>query len=69
MTTLGSLGVGHHGEIMDARGQCRLMELGFLPGAAVEVISDGDTMLVRLGDQRMCLRRDSAERVSVLELD
>jgi Fe2+ transport system protein FeoA len=43
----------------------RLQELGLVPGADVEVLSAGETMLVRVGEQRLSLRRAAAEAVSV----
>lgn len=44
----------------------RLQELGLVPGAPVEVLSSGDSILVRVGEQRLVLRRELAHEVSVL---
>ena len=43
----------------------KLQEMGFVPGASVEVLSQGQPMIVRLGEQRLCLRQEAAEAVSV----
>lgn len=67
--TLGNLRTGCHAAVIDVadhtKGELRLRELGFAPGAEVEVILSGETLLVRLGEQRLCLRKDSADGISV----
>lgn len=54
---------------MDALVTRRLKELGFLPGAWVEVIGHGlfggDPVSVRLGDSKFALRRAEARKVRV----
>ncbi len=43
----------------------RLQELGFVPGAEVEVMDAGCPRLVRVGDARICLREAQARGVRV----
>jgi Fe2+ transport system protein FeoA len=43
----------------------RLQELGLIPGADVEVLSCGEPMLVRVGEQRLSMRKKTAETISV----
>ncbi len=51
----------------DNRPAClRLQELGLVPGAPVEVIATGSSIIVRVGEQRLCLGRELAHAVSVL---
>ena len=70
--TLGNLREGCQAAVTEVceceRAELRLQELGFVPGTPVEVLCQGETMLVRLGDQRLSLRRESAEAVSVYPL-
>lgn len=69
--TLGNLRPGALAEVLDvgtSRGGLRLRELGFAPGVSVEVLRGGDTLLVRLGEQRLCMRTESADAVSVIPL-
>lgn len=44
----------------------RLQELGVVPGAPVEVISRQSGMLIRVGDQRLCLGEALARAVEVV---
>lgn len=47
---------------------CRLMEMGFIDGAEVEVVGRaplGDPIQVRVGDYRLSLRREQAELVEI----
>lgn len=46
--------------------RARLQELGFLPGAEIEVLAPGTPCIVRLGrETRLCLRGDEADAVLV----
>ncbi|MDH5175101.1 MAG: ferrous iron transport protein A [Gammaproteobacteria bacterium] len=80
--SLASLGKGARGVIFDVRDDAqslgdeaqstvsrRLLELGFVPGETVEVISvvwpGGDPMAVRLGNTTFALRRREAAAVLV----
>lgn len=60
---------GDHGVGVDEL-QRRLLEFGFVEGAAVEVLHEGvirrDPIVVRLDDMRVALRRRDAEDVWVL---
>lgn len=44
----------------------RLQELGLVPGAPVQVLSNSAGLLLLLGDQRLCLGEDLAKAVDVL---
>lgn len=69
--TLGNLRPGALAEVVGVsvtQGSTRLRELGFAPGVSVEVLSGGETLLVRLGEQRLCMRASSAEAVAVSPL-
>jgi Fe2+ transport system protein FeoA len=46
----------------------RLQELGFVPGASVEVLGSGCPMVVRVGETRLCLREEQAAGIRVLPL-
>ena len=80
--SLASLGKGAHGVVLDVRDDAqslgdeaqstvsrRLLELGFVAGETVEVISvvwpGGDPMAVRLGNTTFALRRREAAAVLV----
>ncbi|MES2200854.1 MAG: FeoA family protein [candidate division FCPU426 bacterium] len=53
-------------EVLDRdRHDTRLQEIGIVPGAQVEVLATGTTMLVRVGEQRLSLRKEAAEAVTV----
>lgn len=73
MVALSELAVGQRGTIaaiagIDALSQ-RLMEMGLLEGAAVEVVGFapfGDPMEIRLGDSCLSLRKREAARISVI---
>lgn len=43
----------------------RLQELGFVPGANVEVLSTGCPLVVRVGDTRLCIREAQASVIKV----
>ena len=75
MITLDQLHVGQQARIHSLQGTDslvqRLMEMGLLEGAEVEVVGFaplGDPMEIRLQDYRLSLRRTEAARVSVLPL-
>ncbi|MDP1617361.1 FeoA family protein [Phenylobacterium sp.] len=63
--------VDHHGLSADEL-ERRLLELGFVEGAAIEVIHEGaigrDPIAVRLDDMRVALRRHDAADI-VIRLD
>lgn len=70
MASLDQLPVGRTARIaaLDGDGALlqRLLEMGFLEGAAIEVLGVaplGDPIEVRLGDYRVSLRRSEAARV------
>lgn len=72
MRTLDQLRVGEHGRVTDVLGDDalvqRLMEMGLLDGAEVEVLAFaplGDPIEVRLCDYRLSLRRNEAARIRV----
>ncbi len=44
----------------------RLREMGLCAGAFVEVLNNDSTVLVRVGEQRLCLAADYAREVTVL---
>ena len=64
--------VAHHGLSADEL-ERRLLELGFVEGAAVEVIHEGlfggDPMAVRLDDMRVALRRGDAAEVTLIQAE
>lgn len=70
MTSLDQLRVGQRGRITALDGDDplvqRLMEMGLLEGAEIEVIGFaplGDPVEIRVGDYRLSLRRVEARRV------
>ena len=72
MRTLDQLKVGQRCTVAEVIGEDalvqRLMEMGLLEGAEIEVLGFaplGDPMEVRLGDYRLSLRRSEAARVTV----
>jgi ferrous iron transport protein A len=72
MPSLSQLRIGQRGRIdsiaADEAALQRLLEMGLLEGAEVEVIAVaplGDPIEVRLGDYRLSLRRSEADRVLV----
>jgi ferrous iron transport protein A len=65
------LAVGQSGSALaDVELECRLIELGFVEGARVEVLHEGaiwrDPIAVRLDDMRIGLRRRDAGDIWVL---
>lgn len=71
--SLAELEPGFQAAVLDVRGgdqpMClRLQELGLVPGASVEVLSRSGGMLVRVGEQRLCLGEDLARSVEVVPL-
>ncbi len=50
----------------DAKHTLRLREMGLCAGAFVEVLNNDSTVLVRVGEQRLCLANDYAREVAVL---
>lgn len=60
--------IDHHGMPAEEL-ERRLLELGFVEGASVEVIHEGliggDPMAVRLDDMRVALRRTDAAEITV----
>ncbi len=72
MWTLDQLKVGQRGRVEELAGDDalvqRLMEMGLLEGAEVEVLGFaplGDPMELRLSDYRLSLRRNEAARIRV----
>ena len=69
---LANLKPGHLAAVLQAGRatpeRLRLMEMGFVPGAMVEVISGKISLMVRIGDHRMCLHPHYASQVAVLPL-
>jgi ferrous iron transport protein A len=83
LVRLSDASIGDRGVIVEVRGarrmvgglgaeelQRRLLELGFVEGARLEVLHEGlirhDPIAVRLDDMRVALRRRDAEDVFVL---
>jgi Fe2+ transport system protein FeoA len=56
------LAVKHQGQPMCLR----LQELGFVPGMALTVISNQGSVMVQVGDQRLCLEEALARTVDVV---
>lgn len=74
MTSLDQLRVGQRGRITALDGDDplvqRLMEMGLLEGAEIEVLGFaplGDPIEIRIGDYRLSLRRVEARRVRLDE--
>ena len=72
MPTLDQMRIGQHGRVDEVLGEDvlvqRLMEMGLLEGAEVEVLGFaplGDPMEVRLSDYRLSLRRNEAARIRI----
>jgi len=72
--SLSDLGLGDHAHIrgVDLTGQPamrrRIEELGFVPGAAIEVVRRaplGDPTVYRVSDYEICLRRGQAKSILV----
>lgn len=73
MPTLDQLKIGQRGRVEEVAGEDalvqRLMEMGLLEGAEIEVLGVaplGDPMEVRLRDYRLSLRRNEASRIRVI---
>jgi Fe2+ transport system protein FeoA len=69
--TLAQLEPGFPAAVLEVRGQdqpmcLRLQELGLVPGASVEVLSKESGLLLRVGDQRLCLGEGLAQAVDVV---
>jgi ferrous iron transport protein A len=58
---------GHGGAIAEAELERRLLEMGFVEGAAVQVLHEGlfgrDPIAVKLDDMRVALRRREADAI------
>ena len=72
MPSLNDLRIGERGRVIEVLGDDalvqRLMEMGLLEGAEIEVLAFaplGDPMEIRLGDYRLSLRRNEAARVRI----
>lgn len=67
---LGNLKEGIHAAVCHSSNadelHLRLQEMGVVPGTLVKVLTEGNTMVVKVGDQRICLPRCEADRVSVV---
>ena len=63
------MAVARHVGRQDPEMERRLLEMGFVEGAAVEVLHEGpfgrDPMVVRLDDMRVALRRTEADLVQI----
>jgi ferrous iron transport protein A len=75
MPSLNDLAIGQRGRVEEVLGEDalvqRLMEMGLLEGAEIEVLGFapmGDPMEVRLRDYRLSLRRNEAARIRVTPL-
>jgi Fe2+ transport system protein FeoA len=71
--TLANLKPGQNAAVLEIQSSSqpaclRLQELGILPGTPLLVISSGGAVMVQVGEQRLCLREELAETVSVLPL-
>jgi Fe2+ transport system protein FeoA len=67
--TLAGLKVGHPAAVLEVslpgKAGLRLQEMGLVAGSVIEVLSEGDTMLIKIGEQRLSLRRETALSVRV----
>ncbi len=58
---------GHGGDVEEAELERRLLEMGFVEGAAVQVLHEGlfgrDPIAVKLDDMRVALRRREADAI------
>jgi ferrous iron transport protein A len=63
------MAVARHPDRQDAEMERRLLEMGFVEGAQIEVLHEGpfggDPMVVRLDDMRVALRRSEAALVQI----
>ena len=63
------IAVAQHAGRQDAEMERRLLEMGFVEGARVQVLHEGpfggDPMVVRLDDMRVALRRGEAALVQI----
>jgi Fe2+ transport system protein FeoA len=48
------------------KNQDRLQEMGLVQGTPVKVITSGKTMLIKVGDQSLCLPKVHADKVAVV---
>jgi len=69
VTSLSSLSRGQEATVAEICGgtalATRLREFGCLQGAAVRVLRVGSTLMVQLGELRLCIRRHDAELILV----
>ena len=67
--SLSSLSRGEEAKILEVRGSslfaARLRELGFTPGVSIRVMRSGWTVVVQIGEGRLCLRRQDAASVLI----
>jgi Fe2+ transport system protein FeoA len=43
----------------------RMLEFGLLKGESIEILLEGNPMMVRLGDWKLGMREDEAERIEI----
>ena len=51
--------------IGSSRLACRLRELGVVPGVPFRILRGGSPLVVQIGEDRLCLRRQDASTVRV----
>lgn len=56
-------------EVLDSPHQARLMEIGFFPGALVEMVTPGDPAIVDVGGCRFALAKQLLRGVIVAPLE
>ena len=69
--TLANLKAGQTAAILEVHSRSqpaclRLQELGLVPGTPVRVISNSGSMMIQVGEQKLCLHEDLALAVAVL---
>ena len=67
---LGNLREGVHAAVCSSTNDdelhLRLQEMGVVPGTLVKVLTEGANMVIKVGDHRLCLPKDEANRVEVI---
>ena len=69
--TLANLKAGQMAAVLDVRSDSqpaclRLQEMGMVPGTPLRVISNNGSLLIEVGEQKLCLHEDLALAVAVI---
>ena len=69
--TLANLKSGQSAAVLDVQSSSlpaclRLQELGMVPGTPVRVISNNGSLVIQVGEQKLCLNADLAQAVAVM---